>query len=147
MGSFNILDARPMVKPLREARQDGPPPPPHGQGDSSERFTRYVFAASILGLFSLAWASSDEAKVPALRALLLNRGQHPASNYLNHLHHVEGWTLLLRDHVLNLQYGCSAAVRVRRYGIAVTGSDLKEDRQSVPRRPARAIDDLLNQRG
>ena len=51
-----------------------PPPPPHGQGDSSERFTRHVFAASILGLFPLAWASIDEANAPALRALLLDRG-------------------------------------------------------------------------
>src|SRR3989304_9484452 len=67
-----------------------PPPPPHGQGDSSERFARHVFAASILGLFSLAWASSDEANAPALRVLRLSRGQHPASNYLNHLPHGEG---------------------------------------------------------
>ncbi|MGH9389107.1 MAG: hypothetical protein ACRD1Z_05775, partial [Vicinamibacteria bacterium] len=54
-----------------------------------------VLTASIGFAFFAARISGDDAKVDALRALVINGGQRPASNYLSHLHHVENMLALL----------------------------------------------------
>jgi hypothetical protein len=89
VGIFNILDAA--RGSSRFAKRAGMRPPSRTAKEIRVRvLLGTVFTASILGSFSLAWTSSDEANAPALRPLLLNGGQRPAWNYLSHLHHVEG---------------------------------------------------------
>ncbi len=54
-----------------------------------------LLAAAIAGSLSAAFPSGDEDGGRTLRALLLNGGQRPASNYLSHLQHVEDMLGLL----------------------------------------------------